>query len=134
MKILTLSDVAHDLVYSPTVAERFCDIDLVLSCGDLPFEYLEFVVSMLNKPLFYVFGNHASRQLRFDDGSTQYAPEGCISLHRRVVEYRGLLIGGLEGSMRYKPGDHQYTDLQMGWLTWAMAPKLWRNRLRPVAV
>lgn len=32
--------------------------DLVLSAGDLPFEYLEFIVSTLDVPLLYVPGNH----------------------------------------------------------------------------
>jgi predicted phosphodiesterase len=51
MKILAIADTVHELVHSPVGGERFKDVDLVLSCGDLPFDYIEFVVSMLNKPL-----------------------------------------------------------------------------------
>ncbi|MGA8924490.1 MAG: hypothetical protein WB682_15225, partial [Candidatus Dormiibacterota bacterium] len=32
--------------------------DVVLSCGDLPFDYLEYLVSRLDVPLLYVPGNH----------------------------------------------------------------------------
>ena len=32
--------------------------DLVIGCGDLPFDYLEYLVSRLDVPLLYVPGNH----------------------------------------------------------------------------
>ena len=128
MKILVIADTVHDLVYSPTAAERFKDIDLVLSCGDVSFDYLEFVVSALNKPLFFVFGNHAECQVRLD-GSIKLTPEGCRNIHRRVVSFRGVLIAGLEGSMRYRSGDHQYTDWQMRLMVCKMLPRLLWNRL-----
>jgi predicted phosphodiesterase len=58
MKILTVSDKVVDFIYSPQLKEKFGDVELVLSCGDLPFYYLEYIVSILNVPLFYVMGNH----------------------------------------------------------------------------
>ena len=58
MKILCLSDQIDPLIYSVNIKERYQDVDLVISAGDLPMEYLEFIVSSLNKPLFFVFGNH----------------------------------------------------------------------------
>ena len=57
MKILGLSDVEVPAVYSSRIRERFGDIDIVVSCGDLPAAYLEFAVSMLDIPLYFV-GNH----------------------------------------------------------------------------
>jgi predicted phosphodiesterase len=60
MKILSLSDVEISYIYSPVVKERFNSIDLVISCGDLRYSYLEYIISMLNKPLYYVTGNHAN--------------------------------------------------------------------------
>jgi len=111
-------------VQSPLIAQRFKDVDLVLSCGDLPFEYLEYVVTMLCKPLFYVSGNHVQRDVISSDGVVKNKPEGCVDIHRRVVHYRGLLIAGIEGSMRYSEGDHQYTDGQMSMLAATMAPLL----------
>ena len=32
--------------------------DAIISCGDLPASYLTFLVTMANRPLFYVHGNH----------------------------------------------------------------------------
>lgn len=131
MKILTVSDVVVDLVQSPGIAQRFADIDLVLSCGDLPFEYMEYIVTMLGRPLYFVYGNHAQHHRVTATGwAMDREPEGCINIHRRVVNHRGLLIGGLEGSMRYREGEHQYTQEEMAWLTTLMAPQLWLNRLR----
>ncbi len=131
MKILTLSDTVVDLVHSSRIAERFRDVDLVLSCGDLPWEYLEFVVTMLAKRVLYVYGNHAQKNVW--DGVHEIrsvAPGGCENVHRRVVNHDGLLIAGLEGSMRYNEGEHQYTQNEMDWLVRALSPKLWWNERR----
>lgn len=130
MKILALSDVVVDLVQSPRIKERFSDIDLIVSCGDLPFDYLEYVVTMLGKPLLFVYGNHTQKDILQSDGSLKNAPEGCINIHRRVINFRGVLIGGLEGSLRYRPGEHQYTQRQMELLARSMAPCLWWNTWR----
>lgn len=131
MKILTLSDVVVDLVQSPLIAQRFKDVDLVLSAGDLPLDYLEYVVTMLGKRLYYVNGNHVQQTFHELNGTMRtLEPEGCVNIHHRVVNHRGLLIGGLEGSMRYSQGDHQYTQWEMSLLVATMAPCLWWNRLR----
>jgi Icc-related predicted phosphoesterase len=127
MKILTVSDVEVDLVQSPLIAERFGDIDLVLGCGDLPHEYLEYIVSMLNRRLYFVHGNHVQDPQASGAGQE---PEGCHNLHRRVVNHHGLLIAGLEGSMRYREGPHQFTQGEMNWLVASMAPRLWWNEQR----
>ncbi len=129
MRILAIADKVDDLVYSPVAAERFKDIDLILSCGDLPFDYIEFVCSALIKPLLYVFGNHNHEQRRHDVEGVKLAPEGGTNLHGRVVRVGGLLIGGLQGSMRYRPGPYQYTELEMRLRMWGMLPRLLWNRL-----
>lgn len=129
MRILTISDTVHDLVYSTAARERFGDVDLVLSSGDLPFDYLEYVVSALNKPLLYVFGNHNDKQRRYPGEDIKVAPEGAINIHRRIVRHKGLLIGGLEGSMRYRPGPHQYSNVGMCLCILSMLPRLLWNRL-----
>ena len=58
MKILCISDQIDPLIYTNSIRQRFADVDLVLCAGDLPMDYLEFIVSSLNKPVFFVFGNH----------------------------------------------------------------------------
>jgi Icc-related predicted phosphoesterase len=93
----------------------------VLSCGDLPFDYLEYLVSRLDVPLLYVPGNH-DPSLKPPDATwvplrTELpvpGPEGCTNIDGRLVEVAGLRIAGLGGSLRYKEGPNQYTQAQMG--------------------
>src|SRR6266436_22104 len=97
--------------------------DLVLSCGDLPFDYLEYLVSRLDVPVLYVLGNHDPSLTPPDttwmplrtDMSPPLGPEGCTNIDGRLVEVRGLRIAGLGGSIRYKEGPNQYSQAQMGW-------------------
>jgi Icc-related predicted phosphoesterase len=107
MRILALSDQVVPMIYSPVVAERFADVELIVGCGDLPAYYLEYVVTQLNVPLVYVPGNHDS-----DDLSVQ----GGIAVDGKLVHINSTLIAGLGGSRRYKPGGkHQYTEAEMRW-------------------
>ena len=89
----------------PYLQRSFADVEVVVSCGDLPASYIEFVTSILNVPLFYVRGNH--------DQSYAYRPPGGDNLHQRVICYRGVWFAGLEGSMRYNRGDVQYGEVEM---------------------
>jgi Icc-related predicted phosphoesterase len=130
MKILTISDKVVESIYSEAVKQWFGDVDLVLACGDLPPYYLEFIVTMLNVPLLYVFGNH-DQGIYTSNGQFKHAPLGGINVDERVVKVKGLFIGGLEGSMRYSgQGNHQYSEQDMLWKALRMTPALWRNRLR----
>ncbi len=109
MKILALSDTVVDLIYSPWVTERFADVDLIVGCGDLPADYLEYVVTQLNVPLVYVHGNH---------DSDNYRVPGGIDIDGRVERIAGVRIAGLGGSRRYKTdGRHQYTEREMFYRT-----------------
>ena len=131
MKILTVSDKVDELLYSPAIKHLYGDVDLVLGCGDLPFYFLEFIVTMLGGPLFYVIGNHgnAVRQRHEPESKWQY-PGGCENIDGHVVRYRKLLIAGLEGSMRYNNNRHfQYTEREMARKVWQLAPSLVLNKL-----
>jgi Icc-related predicted phosphoesterase len=131
MKILTVSDKVDELLYSPAIKHRCADVDLVLGCGDLPFYYLEFIVTMLGGPLFYVVGNHANAvKMQYEPTEKWQYPGGCENIDGRVVRYRNLLIAGLEGSMRYNSNPYfQYTEREMAWKMWQLAPSLIFNRL-----
>jgi len=129
MKILAISDKIVDIIYTPSIEERLADVDLIISSGDLPNNYLEFIVTILNKPLLYVFGNHHRNVTYTDKGEKTGGPEGCINIDNRIIEYNGLLIGGLEGSMRYSPGEHQYTDFEMCMKINHLKPRLYKNKL-----
>lgn len=130
MKILAISDLELGFIYSPRVKERFGDVDLVISCGDLPYYYLEYVLSMLDKPLYYVRGNHAS-QVEIGVAGQRKEPWGAVDLHRRVLrDESGLLLAGIEGSVRYNRGLYQYTQGEMWRMVLLMTPQLLLNRLR----
>jgi hypothetical protein len=129
MKILAISDEVDSRLYGPILKQRFGDVGLVISCGDLPIYYLEYIVSVLNVPLLYVRGNHAREQIS-STGETKTEPEGCTDIDGRVAQVRGLLIAGLEGSMRYNDGPHQYSETEMRFKALGLAPRLYLNRLR----
>ena len=106
MRILAVSDVPSDRFYKYYKPGKLDGFDLILSCGDLKAEYLEFLVTMAHCPLIYVHGNH-------DDGYNSN-PEGCICAEDNIVEYKGLRILGLGGSLKYRDGDYMFTERQMG--------------------
>lgn len=130
MKILAVSDKVDERIYSMNLKERFDNIDLILSCGDLPFYYLEYIVTLLQAPLLYVQGNHGPEVELSPSGEEKREAWGCVNIDNRIVDIQGFLVGGLEGSMRYTAqGKYQYTDLEMQLKAWRMAPRLWLNRL-----
>ena len=119
MKILTVSDRVEPVLYDHFQAERFPDVSLILACGDLPPEYLSFLITVFHVPLFYVRGNHDIRH-------GGYRPEGCTDLDAKVTVYRDLRILGLEGSHWYNGKPHQYTERQMRKKIRKIRPKIWR--------
>ncbi len=128
MKILAVSDQVVDQLYSPRVKETFGRVDLVVGCGDLPFAYLEFLVSAFNVPLVYVPGNHDPV---VNERNTTAHAEGCENLDGRILKVRGLTIGGMGGSMRYQTGRaNQYSQLEMSLKVGAFMPALALNRVR----
>ncbi|TVR90457.1 MAG: metallophosphoesterase [Spirochaetaceae bacterium] len=142
MTILCVADHIDPLVYSTQAKERYKDIDLVLSAGDLPMQYLGFISGSLNKPVLFVFGNHnlehydlfKRRQfISIDVPETlpqiqNYFGSTCIG--GRVVKRKGLLLAGLGGSRRYNAGKNQYTNYQMWLKVMWLIPKLLWNRIR----
>ncbi|RPJ52263.1 MAG: metallophosphoesterase [Chloroflexi bacterium] len=130
MKVLAVSDVEVDMIYSPLITQRFKDVDLVIGCGDLPYYYLEYIISMLNRPLYYVRGNHAPRFKEEGTGGERTAPWGGIDLHRKVSrDSSGLLMAGIEGSVNYNNGRYQYSQSEMWGMIFLMVPRLLLNRI-----
>jgi predicted phosphodiesterase len=140
-KLLTVSDEIVESLWTDRVAERFGEVDLVLAAGDLPFDYLDFLTSALDRPLVFVPGNHDAdlsgytrRQgLWFNAGfPARYpGPGGAVNADGRVVEVAGLRIAGLGGSIRYNDGPNQWTERQQS----RRAARLVRAaRRRPVDV
>lgn len=143
MRILCISDDKDRLIYSQNVKSHFKDIDLVISAGDLPISYYEFIISALNKPLLFVFGNHktesfnrymkSNQPLHSGDTSMDYsAPYGGECIDGKVYRDNktGLIIAGLGGSFKYNNGQSQYTEFQMRRRIWKLIPRLFFNRIR----
>lgn len=129
MNILAVSDIVLEQLYSPLIRERFPDIDLVIGCGDLPYYYLEYILTALNVPLFFVRGNHAN-VVEYSATGQRTQPNGGIDLHRRTAVHEGLLMAGIEGSLRYNQGNFQYTQAEMWEHAFILVPKLMYNRMR----
>lgn len=129
MKILAVSDVVLDQLYSPLIRERFPDVDLVLGCGDLPYYYVEYILTALNVPAYYVRGNHAN-VVEYSAAGQKTQPQGAVDLHRRVICHEGLLIAGIEGSLRYNKGPFQYSQAEMWEHALHFVPRLMYNRVR----
>ena len=153
MKFLCVSDMIDPLVYSTTVKERYGDVDAVLCAGDLPMDYVEYIVSALGKPTFFVFGNHNLNEFKYykkPSLSDGFHSEEEILKHRhgadyisnKVVRYKNLnfttqsgkksplLICGVSGSRKYNNGECQYTDFQMKMQLLKMTPALIWNKIR----
>lgn len=131
MKILAVSDRVLEHLYAVHVQKRYADVDLIVGCGDLPFYYLDFLLCALDVPLLYVRGNHDAGPQYTIDGRTLTGVQGGINVHGRVVQVKGLLIAGLEGSMRYRPGAPlMYTEVEMTREVLRLAPALLFNRFR----
>ena len=107
MKILCVSDNTDSLIYSVNAPVRYKDIDLVISAGDLPLRYYDYIQTVLRKDVFYVYGNHNLEGFKGNMGQDYYEFEGGASPQGRInagiicdgriryyKEY-GLIIGGL---------------------------------------
>ncbi len=127
MNVLSLSDVVISFIYSPAIRSRFNDIELAIGCGDLPYYYQEYVISMLDVPFFFVRGNH-DKEIEYTVSGNRLAPAGAVDLHTRVFNFKGLLLAGVEGSLRYREGPFLYSQSQMWLNVIRLVPGLLRNR------
>jgi Icc-related predicted phosphoesterase len=130
------------LIYSNSIKRRFADIDIVFSAGDLPMEYLEFIVSSLNKPLFFVFGNHNLDQFCYYRDNGVFDKLGMFAMKKnipglgtvyaggKVIKEGHILIAGLGGSKRYNNGKNQFSDFEMYFRIICLIPHLLLNFMR----
>lgn len=98
--------VADEEVPAISSRVRELPVDLVLAAGDLPWDYLEWIVSLVDAPAAFVPGNHDPRIAR----GTSAGPRGIVNLDRRSLVVGGLRVAGLGGCVRYNDGPHQYTQ------------------------
>lgn len=123
MKILCISDRVEKFLYGPGLNLYAGDAEAVISCGDLPFAYLEYIVTFLGVPVYYVLGNH-------DPGPNgKEYPGGCTPLDGEILDIGGVTVAGLSGSMLYSYGPNQYSERQMCRKAWSLSAKIWRRKL-----
>lgn len=118
MKVLALADEPCKALWDFDTRKRLEGVDLILSCGDLPAEYLEYLTNFTCAPLLYVHGNH-------DGKYAGHEPGGCINVDDSVYIWHGLRILGLGGCLRYNAQEtYQYTEREMAHriarLRWAL--------------
>ena len=143
-RILCISDDVDPLLYSPNIQEHFGDIDIILSAGDLYFNYYNYIVTMLNKPLYFVFGNHNLRYLcnylrpphnsiamTHQEPSAPGTPGGGTYIGNKVVRLKkyNLIVAGLGGCKRYSNGLNQFSELQMLGKIISIIPHMLWNRI-----
>ncbi len=127
-RVLAVCDEVVDQLYGPAIRERHGEYDFVLSCGDLPAYYLDFVASMLDIPVYGIHGNHDGDP-HDPSSDRERATGGVVQLHGRVVRDHGLLIGGFDGCLRYNGGAYQFSETEMRLHIARMIPALLLNKL-----
>jgi Icc-related predicted phosphoesterase len=127
VKILTVSDEVVERLYSLCTSGHFNDVELILGCGDLPYPYLENLLTFLNRPLMYVPGNHDPK---YDSENHLAHVEGGTNLDLKLTRYKKFLIGGFGGSVRYRPdAANQYSQEEAFLRALRMFPRLMLNRM-----
>jgi Icc-related predicted phosphoesterase len=121
LKILAVSDFIDNSLTRMVETRTMEPVDLIISCGDLEPEYLSFLRDRLDRPLFYIKGNH---DIRYTSGN----PVGCKNIHKQIVSLDGVNILGLEGSMWYSGGANQYTEAMMKKQIFSLWLSLWRKK------
>ena len=133
VRALAVSDQIDQRIYSASVRQRMADVEIVFSCGDLPARYLEFLADALDKPVYYVLGNHAEELTRQGEQGQRYLPAGCTDLGGKVLRdpATGLILAGIPGSPKYCEDEpEQYSEWQIFAMMIDMAPRLLWNRWR----
>jgi uncharacterized protein len=118
--VLAVGDQPDERLLGDSLPESLRAVRLLVSCGDLPADYLDALAARFGVPLLYVRGNHDGR-------SGSPSPPG-ENIHGRVVTVGGLRIVGFEGSNWYNGEGVQYTERQMWWRVQATRPAIWRAR------
>jgi len=130
--VLAVSDQVDPRIHTATLRQRMPDVDVVVGCGDVPARYLEFLADALDRPVYFVLGNHHEELIRKGLQGKRYEPMGCIDLGGKVRVDRntGLIFAGFPGSPRYsRETDQQYSNREVWSMILRMTPRLLFNRL-----
>jgi len=128
LRVLSVSDRIDTQLLEKDTYEKFKDVDLILSCGDLPYYHIEKLFHLYEVPVLYVRGNHDPR-VEYGRSGPLYGPRGAIDLHKRVVVLNETIFAGFEGSLPYKDGPFLYSQSEMWRFVIGMVPRLLWNKL-----
>lgn len=123
LKLLLLADEESKYLWDFYEPGKLDDLDLIISCGDLRPEYLEFLATFAHCPVLYVHGNH-------DTTYRTKPPGGCICIDDALINYQGIRILGLGGCMQYRQDvtlPFQCTEQQMKRRIQKQKLNLWRH-------
>ena len=121
MKVLLVADEENAYIWDHFDRSAFRGVELIISCGDLKREYLNFLVTMIPAPLIYVPGNHDGDFLRDP-------PAGCFDLEKRMFVYKGLRFLGFGGAKSPQNRPCHYTENQMRWRIHKRRPEILLHR------
>lgn len=121
MRILAIADEESKRYYDYFRPGSLDEFDLIISCGDLHPEYLDFLASVTKAPILYVHGNHDERYIK-------EPPGGCTCIDDDIFEYQGVRFLGLGGSYKYRNGRFMYTEGQMMRRIARLFPKILMKR------
>ena len=128
VKVLSVSDRIESRLFEDKTIEVNKDINLILSCGDLPYYYIENLFQTYQVPVLFVRGNH-DQAVVYGKKGPQFGPRGAIDLHRRVVVLNNLIFLGFEGSLPYREGPFLYSQTEMWRNVLGVIPRLLWNKL-----
>jgi uncharacterized protein len=130
MKILAVSDTVSSFFLKPFAVRKYGrGVNLILACGDLPPYYLELLLNELNVPLYYIPGNHDDRYVHFGPTGSDFVRGGC-NIDGTTAVINGLIIAGLGGAQRYRPGRYLLSESRMNRKVNALASELQANYRR----
>lgn len=128
IKVLSVSDRTESHLFESRTIEGNQDINLILSCGDLPYYYIENLFQTYEVPVLFVRGNH-DQAVEYSKKGPQFGPRGAIDLHKQVVVLNNLIFLGFEGSLPYREGPFMYSQAEMWQNVFSIIPKLLWNKL-----
>ena len=83
MKLLCIADEECQALWDYYTPDKIEGVDLIIACGDLNRQYLEYLTTMVPVPVLYVHGNH-------DENYDHHPPEGAICLDDNLFVYQLL--------------------------------------------
>ncbi len=147
MKILGISDNTDTLIYSSIAKDLYKNVDLVVSAGDLPLRYYDYIATVLNKDVAWVYGNHnlddydrmksrkSDSYKAFEDVMSgrqiEFMPHfgGMYVDGKALYDTRNrIIIAGLGGSMLYNGGKSQFSEREMKRRIFWLSSRLMQNK------